>query len=327
MAQQLVNVLINILAYSDGAQSNNPSLRDIDYTRKLIALPTGNSFDRRLNIPAQSTLQVALTARSLTQDATTQYEVVAMGGNVFRWVFSAGTNPTLRTQRTITYSALTEFDVSKNGDVVRYTWNSVGADPNFDTNGVVEGDIFHVEKDGNFNPLNEGTFVVVGVTDDYIEVVNPNGVQETGIAVGPDIGNFIPLDYFSAAGVQVNDQVKITSGAFNVENQGIFTVRAVTSQYFELANGNPGIEEGPFAIGAANAVVFYPDIFKWMYLEADQKVVVRLNGDTTNNTEVEPIKAGDPAQVGVMLIRGGVYQLDVVNNGVKPASVKVVLME
>lgn len=324
---QLVNILVNILAYSDGAASNNPRLKDIDYSRQFLGISTGNSFDRRIDIDPSDTLQIALTARSLTQDATTEYQIYDQGNNKFRWLFAGGTNPTLRTQRTLTYSALTEFDVTKVGDVVRYTWNGTGADPNFLTNGVIEGDIFHVESDGNFNSLNEGSFQIVGVTDDYVEILNSNGVQETGIAVGPNIGDFIPLDYFSRDGVQVNDQVQITSSAFNIENRGVFNILAVTSRYFEISNGSPGIPEGPTAIGAANAIVFYPDIFKLCYIESNQKISVRLNGDTSDNVEIEPIKSNDPQKVGVFLLRGPVFQLDIANNGSQTASVKVALLE
>jgi len=319
--------MVNFLIHSDGAETNDPQLRDIDYARKLLNIQTGNPLTRRFTIPPQSIVKVMQTARTLTQDLTTGYTVTLKAGSTYRYAHSAGTSPGLRTQRTIAYDALTEFDVTKVGDVVRYMWNGTGADPNFALNGVVVGDVFHIEAGGNFNPLNEGSFTVVTVVDDYVEVLNANGVPENAIAAGPNISSAIPIDYFSAAGVQVADQVKITDSAFNIENRGIFTVTAVTSTYFEISNGNPGIPEGPVVLANTGGIVFYPEIFMWTYIEADQKVSVRLNGDTSDNVEMEPVIAGDQQQVAVFLHRGGVFQLELANNGINSADVKIVLAE
>lgn len=324
---QLLNLFVNIIVYSDGAESNNPQLRDVDYSRKFYNVPTGNPFTRCFTVPPQATLSVVQLARTLLQDLTTQYLVTLQGNTTYRFQFVGGTNPVLRTARVRAYNALTEFDVTKVGDVVRYTWNGTGADPNFATNGVIVGDAFHVEAGGNFNPLNEGTFTVVTVTDDYVEVLNSSGVAELSVAVGPSIGGAIPLDYYSAAGVQVDDQVRITDAAFNIENRGVFTVTAVTSTYFEISNGNPGIPEGPVTLTAVDGVVFYPDVYKLCYIESDRKAIVRINGSTTNYIELEPIISGDPKQVAVFLVRGPVYKLELVNSDLQTANIKVVLTE
>ena len=327
MSDQLLNLLVNFLVYSDGAPSNSPKLRDVDYARQLVSIPTGNSYSQRMMISPQSSQLIMQTQRSLTQDATTQYTVSLISGSTYRFRHSGGTNPTLRTKRSFTFSALTEFDVSKVGDIIRYTWNGTGVDPNFATNGVIVGDVVHILTGTPFNSLNQGTFTVVGVTDDWFEVLNSSGVPEITIALGPNIDSVPPMSIYSAAGVQVGDQARIVATAFNVENRGIFTITEVTSEYFELSNGNPGIPEGPITLGAANGIVFYPDVYKWLYIEADQKVSIRINGDTSDNVELEPVIAADPSAPAVYLQRGGVFKLEIANNGVKTASVKVALAE
>ena len=98
MPQQLINILLNLLIYSDGKQSSAPSLRDVDYNRQLIGIPTGNSFTQRFSIPPASTLTVADMARTLTQDATTEYTVELVEGSTFRYRHTAGTSPGLRFQ-------------------------------------------------------------------------------------------------------------------------------------------------------------------------------------------------------------------------------------
>ncbi len=326
MSQNL-NVLIHLLAYSD-AVSNDPKLRDLDYARQFIGVETKNSYDRRFSIAPKSSLEVVTLARPLTQDATTQYQVYLYNGNTFRWVYKGGTNPNLKNQRTLTYDATTEFDITKTGDVVKYKWNGIGANPDFITNGVTEGDILHIEANGNFNILNEGDFIIVGVEADYLEVINSKGVAETGIAVGGNInGIYLPIDIYASSGVQVGDQVKIIAPLFNIENQGIFTITGVTSQYFEFNNGNPGIPEGPFSIGADNNIIFFPSIYKWCYIESDQKISVRVNADTSDNIEIEPLTLADNSNIGVYLQRGGIWKLVLANNGNNIANIKVVLME
>jgi len=324
---QLSNVIINFLVYDDGAQTNNPKLRSVDWYRQYIGVPTGNSFGRSFDVPPSSTLQVVTTARTLSQDATTQYTVSLSTGYVYRWLFAAGTDPVLRTHRASSQAASTVFNVTRSGDVVRYTFSGVGTDPNFAAGGVVVGDGVTIEVGSPFNALNEGTFTVVTVTDDYFEVVNANGVAETGIVLGALIGGVAPMDIYSSTGVQIGDNARITSIAFNIENRGDFQVSAVTSKYFEISNGNPGIPQGPIAVGSATGIVFYPDIYQWCYIESDQKVSIRINADTSDNVVIEPISTVVPTMPGVYLQRGGIYKLEIANNGIASAQVKVALAE
>lgn len=325
---QFLNILINILGYSDSAQSNSPYLRDIDYTRQLIGIATENSNAQRVKIPAGNSLEIMSINRTLTQDATTEYSVRFISGNTFRWVFTGGTNPNLKTKRTVPFDALTQYNVTKTGDVVRFTWDGTGTAPDFIANGVVDGDILNIEESSNFNPSNAGQFTIVSVASTYIEVLNENGVAETGIAVGALIDGFYsPFIVFDNDGVQNGDQVKITSSAFNVENRGVFTVSVVTPEYFEINNGNPGIPEGSFAIGDADSVIFYSDIYKFLYIESDQKISVRVNGDTSDRIEIEPIVAGDTNNVGMYLQRGSIWKLILANNGNSIANVKIALFE
>ena len=324
---QLLTALINFLVYSDGAETNNPRIRDTDISRQLLSVPTGNSFSQNIDVPPASSRVVTQTLRTLSQDATTQYTVLLISGSTYRWLFAAGTNPVLRTKRSFAFGPTSQYNVTKVGSVIRFTHNGTGTAPAFVANGVVVGDILTIQAGTPFNALNQGVFTVVTVTATYIEVINDSGVPETGIALGANINGAQPMLIYSSAGVQVGDEVRITSTAFNIENRGIFTIAAVTSDYFELANGNPGIPQGPLALGSATGVVFYDDIYKWLYLESDQKVSIRLNGDTSDNVEVEPIANGDPTKPGVYLQRGGIFKLEVANNGDQTANIKIVLAE
>jgi hypothetical protein len=324
--KQTANVFVTFTIYSDDEESNDPKLRDINYRREFNNIATDNSFSRRFNIAPSDSLTVVQTARSLTQDATTAYIVELVEDNTWRFRHDSGTAPGFRTDRATTEDATTEITVTKSGDVVRYDHTS-GTAPTFTASGVIVGDIITIERDGPFNTLNEGVFTVVTVGSDFVEVINASGVAEGPIVLGAPIGGTLPvIDVYSAAGVQLQDQVRIAATAFNIQNRGTFNVTAVTPLYFEFENTD-GVPEGPTVIGAAAGIVFFPDIFKWIYLEAEQTIIVRLNGDTGDSNEIEPIKDGDRNLPGVMLKRGSVWQLELVNNGLQTAPVKVALGE
>jgi hypothetical protein len=324
---QLANVIVNFLVYSDTQPSNKPLLRDIDYQRRLVNIATDSPFSQKVTLQPQSTLTIASTLRSTSQASTTQFAVTNTVDKTFRFRYTGtGTNPVLRTKRTIGSDSTTVFTVTKTGNVVRFTFTGTGTAPSFVSNSVAVGDYLNVESGGPFNVSNEGYFQVVTVTATYIEVINSGGAAEANIALGANINSVSPFTIFSAAGVQIGDSVKITSTNFNIENRGVFSVSAVTADYFELDNGNPGIPETT-TIGSSGDIVFYRDIYSWLYLESDQRVSVRLNGDSTNNVEVVPLAAGDSDQPGILLIKSEIYTLTIANLNDVPVTVKVALTE
>jgi hypothetical protein len=323
---QFINVLLNFLVYSDGQASSSPQLKDIDYNRQLTGKQTGNSFSRRFEIPAAGSLSIVDNTRTISGSGTTQFDVELVTGNVYRYINTGGTALGLKTHRATTEDATTQFTVTKVGDVVRYD-HTGGTAPGFSGASVAVGDILTVEEGSPFNVLNEGVFTIVTVGVDFVEVLNSSGVAEGPITLGAPVGNLPSMIEVSAPDeVQVGDQVNITNTAFNIENRGIFTVTAVTPFYFEVENGNPGIPETGLVAGVTG-LVFYPDIFKWLYIESDQKVSVRVNGNTSDDFEIEPLVAANPDEVGVYLQRGGVFSLTIANNGLTPANVKVSMAE
>lgn len=70
-----------------------------------------------------------------------------------------------------------QFDITKSGDIVRYTFDGTGTAPLFTTNGLKVGDKIVINS-STFNAGNNGTFTVVTVAATYFEVVNASGVAE-----------------------------------------------------------------------------------------------------------------------------------------------------
>ena len=324
----LMTVLINLLVYSDSIDNNQPLLRDLDYNRQLKGLNTTNSFSKRLLLQPGASEIVVNTARSLSQDATTAYSVYLYSGNTFRFMFAGGTNPILRTKRSVAYSSVTDYIITKVGNVVRYTWGTTGVNPNFIVNGVTVGDWLLIEEGGNFNALNSGMYSIVTVAANYIEIINPDGVTEGPIALGTVIGGlYSPFQIFANDGVEDGDDIQISSTAFSIENRGVYQITRSTAEYFEVMNGNPGIPEGPITIGSATGLVFYPSIYSWIYVESDRNVSLRLNADTSNNTVITPYVEGDPDKVGLVLMRVEAWAVKLVNVDSVAANIKVFLSE
>lgn len=335
MPGQLLNLFIRFAVFSDSSPTLHPRLQDEDWDRQFEGITTGNSFSRRVDVPPAQSISVATTARSLSQDATTQYTVTRPDPdqNTFRFRWTGGTNPVLKTARTPGHDATTQFTVTKTGSVIRFTATG-GTIPNFSTAGVIVGDQLNIESTtptvtSPFNTLNQGVFTVVAVSTTFVEVlsIDGNGVAEGPITLGSRSDSLPALAVYSSAGVQVKDEALIQAVPFHIVNRGAFQVSKVTSTYFDVTNGTPGLAEGPITIGAIDGIVFYPSIWKWLYIETDQKVSVRINGDTSDRIQIEPVVAGSRDKVGVYLQRGQVYSVSLANNGLVTADCKATLAE
>jgi hypothetical protein len=323
---QKLNLGLNLVVYSDSTSTSNPVLKDLDYNRQMMGISTDGLYTKRYsNVGPGTSVTVASNARTITQDATTQWTVSLVTGNIYRYKWVAGTNPGLRTDRGLGGDATTQWTVMVNGPVVRYT-ASAGTAPVFTS--IQPGDSFLVEDLGPFNVANTGIFLVLGKGSNYVEISNGSGAAEGPILQGTRADGLPAVSAYSNGPVVVEDEVRIKATTpFNSANQGSFTVIRVTQNYFDVENAIPGYPQGPIVIGDATGIVFYSSLYRWIFVESDQKVSVRLNGDTSDNYEVDPITPGDPNQVGVLLLRGTVYQLVVANNGVVAANVKVALSE
>ena len=81
-------------------------------------------------------------------------------------------------------SPTTEFTVTDEGsDIFRYTWTSVGLDPEFDVVSTAVGvDITISGTD--MDSRNEGEFEIVSRGTNYLEIENSSGVAEADKAIG-----------------------------------------------------------------------------------------------------------------------------------------------
>jgi len=158
-------------------------------------------------------------------------------------------------------------------DVVRYRWFGTGTDPNFASNGIRVDDTV-VIAGNSFALGNKGRFIVIGVFDDFIEVVNKNAVEESvtlnepfanALSVGsPDIdvlasGVFTTYSIVSA-GVswgttpKPGDRVTISGTNFNAANKGTFKV--ITSTGTSIKVINTGVTQAGITLIATTDMQF-----------------------------------------------------------------------
>jgi hypothetical protein len=82
-------------------------------------------------------------------------------------------------------SSTTQFDITKDSNTVRYTWDGNGTNPFISSSNFPPGALVEVNVP-NFNSANNFTFpkVITGSGDDYFEVTNASGVAENNKTMG-----------------------------------------------------------------------------------------------------------------------------------------------
>jgi hypothetical protein len=137
------------------------------------------------------------------------------------------------------------------------------------------------------------------------------GVAFEGASEVVTLTSSTQLRAYSAAGVQVGDSVSVSAG-FAVATQKTYELVAVTDTFFEVLSSLPLPPETSVAPGAAG-MIFYQNAKNFLYLEADQECIVRLNGSTDSTQRVAPVVAGDADRPGMYFKNGPTWSLTVVN--------------
>lgn len=268
-----LNFLISLNAYADSNPSNAPSRSNFNWSRAANSIFVNNPNSLEFSLAPGETKTLFNGMRTLTQDNTTQYSIalapIAGQNTTWQLTWSGGANPGFRTSRTSGASATTQVTVTQNGTVL--TFASTGGTPfNLTGGGVQIGDF--VQIGSLFNISNQGQFQIISFTATSFSVVNAFGVAEGPITLGAGFAS--QIDIFSAAGVQVGDTLVI-SGGFSPATQGSYLVTAVTDLWVRFAATTQLPSEGPIT---TEAITFYSDAQRMVYLESNQEVSLVVNG-------------------------------------------------
>ncbi len=303
------------LSFGDSSSNNNPQRRYFDWTREIrgVQIENPQSFNGTLIVGATATIFDGV--RATTLDGTTAWTSTLSAldaGSRYRFTYISGTNPTLRTDRSLTLTGQTmTFTVNADQTVnVSIGAGSMAA--------VQIGDIVFVpdattgDSANVLSSDNAGYWQVIGlVSSTNIQISRLAG--ESFLATGETqvLSANSQFQAFTAAGVQVGDSVTISAG-FAVAAQKTFTIDKVTSTWFEvLSTSSLPAEAGK--LPGASGMIFYTNVKRFVRVEVDQDAALQFNGDSAYTVRVSPFQPGDQEQPGWMEKIGPAYKLVIVN--------------
>ncbi len=324
-----LNIILQVVAFDDpNTGSNNPARRAADWTRRIVGAQVLRPQTESFTLDPQEEVTVFSGTRTLATASNTELELslspLASTRYRLAWV-ATGTAPAFRTARTVVVTAGTMTLVA-NANLTMTVTSSLGSP----FGAVVVGDTVLIpgtstgDSASPFDPLNEGEWTVLAATSATLTLSRPTGVSFSGAGETATISSNSEFQVFSAAGVQVGDTLDISAG-FAVTARHAYEIVAVTASHVEFTSTAPLAEET--AVPTATGIKVYSASKTFVYLESDQEIAVKLNADTSENTRVEPVVAGDPSMVGIFAKQGLAYSVVLKNRSTAPANITFISAE
>jgi hypothetical protein len=304
----LINVSLNLVAYADPLKNVNPSVKFTDLKWSMLGLPTDQPQMVPIALSPGTSQTILNVTRTLSFSGGTSFTIASVAGTSDTQLQASFGQRTGRTDG----DATTQWALTRSNMLVKLLYTGTGVAPNFNTIQIGDG----VTLDVGFNTFNQGDFVIVNKGSNFVEFVNPIGVNETVTA---------HAEIYSNGPVQVGDVLDISNSIFSYPNQGQFKITRVTDTFVQFSNPQLVPET---VTGITSGLVIYPTASKWMLLAIDHRVQVSFNGSSSFTSEVEPPVDGDIANnPGLLLKRGKIFQLDITNPGLAVASGFIFLSE
>jgi hypothetical protein len=318
----ILNVTTKIVAFADQSASSNPRLKVADWLRTIDGVAVSGLKSEVFSVPPVSSQLVFDGTRSTTIDGTTAFSLSLspLDPSRYRIAATAGTAPGFRTARNLTLSGSSvTFAVNANATVTVTTTGTFAA--------VAVGDevfIPHTTTGDAANVLssiNAGRWAVLGkASNTQIALQRLPGESFQGIAETVALTTNNQFVAFSNAGTQVGDHVDIVSG-FALAARKTFEIIEVTDSFIEFVSTIPLAAETGITPGGGLSI--YTNNKSFVYVESDQEVAVRVNGDTANYQRVVPADPSNPDSPGQYMRRGPTWSLNVVNLTTSTANVVV----
>ena len=326
-----LNLITKIQAFADQTATNNPRLRYVDWLRDMSGLTVDNAQAEAHTIEGEGSKTIFSGTRSTTLDGTTSWsvELSSLSPSRYRFTWTGGTGPTLRTSRSLTLDT-EEITFTVNANATLSV--SVDAGSTSTLAAVTVGDHIFIphtttgDAANVINVANAGFWSVLSKADSRNVVLERlagedfNGYSETVTLT--ENAQFVA---FSSSGVQAGDAVTISAG-FAIGAKKTFDVDLVTDTWFEVISTTALAEETSIEPGAAG-MIFYSDNKQFIYIEADQDCVVRVNGDTGDYQRISPIDASEVNRPGVWMKWGPTWSLSGVNKTAQDLRINVIYAE
>lgn len=325
----ILNITNQLLAYSDSTgNTDNPQYKDYDWTRRLSGLSIENPAHNSVTLaPGQQYSIVNSVVLSGMVAGSTTLSVSVVKPSTYALAIIAGPGA-FKTGRSV--SGITNATVQMNNNsIAEFQF------PGSDLNAVQIGDIMRIAGPKTFaagpyafSDVNSGLWTVLSV-DNTTKTVQANrgqgkpceGFSQT--VVGP-----IPSDqvlFYAQDGVQAGQTVAI-NGTLSQASWGSYSVVDATPTTLYFTSTAP-LPSQLNLIYDLDSITVYSSAKNFIYIESNQSVAIRINGETGNRNTIDPVQAGRPDLIGFMSKMGLVYSLTIVNLSVSPAVIKYFVAE
>ena len=324
----ILNRTHRVVTFDDAEVNSNPLKRYVDWRRDVQAVPVENpSGATKYLIDPQTELSIFNGSRSLTVDSTTELVLAPniLDSSQYRLYWDGnGTAPGFRTERalSLTSGTLSLVLQSNNVMVATHTGGSVFGS-------VQVGDIAFIPgvttgDPSLFNVLNEGEWVVIAASASALTLTRAPGSVFQGASDSKTITTATQFMVYAPTGVRVGDTLDIIS-AFSVQARNSYRVVAVTSRWVDFFSGVALASQT--LLPGASSFAIYGSAKRYLYLETDQPIAMKLNGNTTETDRVDPFLAGDPDRRGPCEKWGLTFSLSIKNRSTAPCTVIVITAE
>lgn len=320
-----LKMLTSIVAFRDPIPDTaNPRLRHVDWMRSFSIQDAGNPRSDSYGLAPGESRTIFDGTRALTIAGDSVFSLSLVPGETINYRIrnTAGTAPGFRTARSFNVvSSTVSLTVNPDQTVTVTT-------PSGNFTGIQAGDTLWLPgvDDGVTSPFqlaNQGFWLVMISTSSQLVIRRTgdfNGVTQAGVAITASN----QMQAFSAAGVQEGDKIELLSG-WAAANLGTYVIVGVTSSYIDIQSTSKPLAFENTVTPTASGQTVYSSGKRMVYVESDQEVILRLNGDVGSLYKVGPWVAGeDPGQ---FLTTGAVWSLVVVNAGQQMANVSIISVE
>lgn len=318
-----LNVNSSLVAFSDACVQNSaPLKKNFDWQTQINGEVVSYPESKPFAVPPGATFGLFSGAIGTAIDNTTAFDLTLnpMLPGVYRMTWTAGTPPLFRTDRALNLSAEVVTVTVNNNATANFSLASTASQ---DFTSVSVGDTVWIpsvatgDPASPFNAINTGAWVVLAkgavlsVPNKSLTLRRPIGTVFSG---APEVITVAALDQFqafSAGPVQPGNSLAISAG-FSPVTWGTYVLTAVNSGWLEFAS----TESLPLESGImpdSPGFVIYSQARRFIHLESDQLIAVRVNGDTGSFLKVMPRVVGNPKGVGYIELWGPVWSLEVVN--------------
>lgn len=321
-----LRIIKQLVAFGDATSTSNPRLRYVDWSRDLSDLRVSRPRSEQHTLAPSEEKTLFDGGRSLLLDGTTAFQVKLLSGtsDTYQVRWTGGTNPGFRTDRALNLSGATVVvTVFSNSTatmaVTSGSFASVQVGDTLWVPGTEEG------VTSPFNAANQGFWKVLAASATTLVLTREADVDFEAYGESVSVTSAGQMVAFSATGVQAGDKLDVSAG-FAASTQRTFPIVRVTPKYLEVTSTAIVPEETGITPGAAGFLV-YTAAKAFVYVEADQDCVIRVNGDTSSIQRVSPWIAGDSSKVGSYERTGPTWSMKVLNRSSVPLNVTVISSE